>query len=56
MRAFAVSPELFSPVALLSPPFNPRLEKALTVILAQWGKRFARRLTRRGGPHATGTS
>lgn len=43
LRAFAVSPKLFSPVAVLSPPFDPRLERALTAIVSRWGKRFAKR-------------
>ena len=43
MRAFAVSPDLFSPVALLSPPFNPRLEKVLRLVLNVWGRRFDKR-------------
>jgi coniferyl-aldehyde dehydrogenase len=47
MRAFAVSPALFSPVALLSPPFNSRLEKALAAVVAIWGRRFVKRSRRR---------
>jgi coniferyl-aldehyde dehydrogenase len=47
MRAFAVSPALFSPVALLSPPFNSRLEKALAAVVAIWGRRFLKRSRRR---------
>jgi coniferyl-aldehyde dehydrogenase len=46
MRSFAVSPDMFSPVALLSPPFNPRLEKGLRTVLAFWGKRFDKRSPR----------
>jgi coniferyl-aldehyde dehydrogenase len=53
IRAFAVSPDRFSPVTMLSPPFSPKLEKALRVILAQWGKRFAQRSSRHGRPQAT---
>ena len=49
MRAFAVSPDAFSPVSLLSPPFNPRLERALRAAITVWGMRFAKRSARRHG-------
>jgi len=46
LRAFAVSPEAFSPVALLSPPFPPRLEKGLRAAVRIWGKSINKRLAR----------
>ncbi|GAA0608121.1 aldehyde dehydrogenase family protein [Sporichthya brevicatena] len=42
LRSVAVSPEAFSPVSMLSPPFHPRLEKALRLTIRVCGRRFRR--------------
>lgn len=54
LRAVAVSPNAYSPVALLSPPFHPLLEKGLRSVVGLWGKRLSRRAARspdRRTPH-----
>jgi coniferyl-aldehyde dehydrogenase len=53
MRAFAVSPDAFSPASLLTPPFSPRFEKGLRTVIRLWGKSFARRAAR-GKPSERG--
>jgi coniferyl-aldehyde dehydrogenase len=53
LRAFAVSPDVFSPISLLSPPFNPRIEKAVRMMLKTWGSRFAKRASRRASGQRT---
>jgi coniferyl-aldehyde dehydrogenase len=52
LRAVAVSPMLFSPVSLLSPPFPGWLERGLRYTNRLWGHLIARRLANRrsGGP------
>ncbi|ORW65131.1 aldehyde dehydrogenase [Mycobacterium saskatchewanense] len=47
MRAFAVSPKHFSPVSLLSPPFDHRLERGLGFVISAWSRRFTKRVNPR---------
>lgn len=42
LRAVAVSPDAYSPVALLCPPFNPTLEKGLRAVVGMWGRHLDR--------------
>jgi coniferyl-aldehyde dehydrogenase len=46
LRSVAVSPRLYSPVAVLSPPFSPRLQDALAWMFARQGAKVHRRLNR----------
>ena len=55
LRAVAVSPNRFSPVSLLSPPFNPRLEKALRFAVRGWGRRFRKHASSGVPPAGTDT-
>jgi coniferyl-aldehyde dehydrogenase len=47
LRAVAVSPKLFSPVSMLSPPFPGWLERGLRYASRLWGRLIARRLASR---------
>jgi coniferyl-aldehyde dehydrogenase len=50
LRAIASSPRLFSPVAILSPPFSARLDRILTSFLGRYRRRLARRVRRAQEP------
>ncbi|WP_019873373.1 coniferyl aldehyde dehydrogenase [Sporichthya polymorpha] len=53
LRAVAVSPNAFSPVSLLSPPFNPVLEKGLRSVVGLWSKRLGKKATPHHRPKGT---
>jgi coniferyl-aldehyde dehydrogenase len=46
LRAIAVSPDAYSPMSMLTPPFSKALEKSLRTVVKAWGKSFVRRINR----------
>ena len=46
LRAIAVAPRFYSPSTLLTPPYSPRLERALRAATRRWGQAISRRQRR----------